>query len=104
MFDLTTLHLQVDPLIRQALQEDINSEDVSTNCVMPCATLGCVDLICKEDGILCGLQVFERVFTLLDASVQTTFSSMMETEFMLVKKLGKSKGISAFFYLVKERL
>ena len=43
MFDLTTLHLQVDPLIRQALQEDINSEDVSTNCVMPCATLGCVD-------------------------------------------------------------
>ncbi len=73
MFDKTTLTLQVDPLILLALQEDISSEDVSTNAVMKTAQLGEVQLICKEDGIICGLQVFERVFTLLDAETKVTF-------------------------------
>ena len=73
MFDNATLKLQVDPLILSALQEDITSEDVSTNAVMPIAQAGQVDLICKEDGILCGAQVFERVFTLLDDNTQVTF-------------------------------
>lgn len=66
MFDNATLKLKVDPLILSALEEDITSEDVSTNSVMRDYALGEVDLICKEDGILCGIQVFERVFTLLD--------------------------------------
>ncbi len=66
MFDNATLKLKVDPLILSALDEDITSEDVSTNSVMPCAQAGEVDLICKEDGVLCGMQVFERVFTLID--------------------------------------
>lgn len=66
MFDPVTLKLNVDPLILSALQEDITNEDVSTNSVMPQSQVGEVDLICKEDGILCGLQIFERVFTLLD--------------------------------------
>ncbi|MBQ1749614.1 MAG: carboxylating nicotinate-nucleotide diphosphorylase [Lachnospiraceae bacterium] len=66
MFDPVTLKLNVDPLILGALKEDITSEDVSTNAVMPTATMGQVDLIAKEDGILCGLQVFERTFGLLD--------------------------------------
>lgn len=66
MFDPVTLKLNVDPLILGALKEDITSEDVSTNAVMPTATMGQVDLIAKEDGILCGLQVFERAFGLLD--------------------------------------
>ena len=66
MFDKASLKLQIDPLILSALREDISSEDVSTNAVMPDYRLGEVDLICKEDGIFCGLQVFERVFTLLD--------------------------------------
>ncbi len=73
MFDKATLKLKVDPLILSALEEDITSEDVSTNCVMRCETVGEVDLICKEDGVLCGIQVFERVFTLIDDSVQATF-------------------------------
>ncbi len=66
MFDNATLKLKVDPLILSALDEDITSEDVSTNSVMPEATPGEVELICKEDGVLCGMQVFERVFTLID--------------------------------------
>ncbi len=63
MYDQVTLGLNVDPFILSALKEDITSEDVSTNSVMPDSTPGVVDLICKEDGIICGLQVFERVFT-----------------------------------------
>lgn len=70
MFDPITMRLHVDPLIQSALEEDINSEDVSTNCVMPTSKQGQVDLIAKEDGILCGAQVFERVFTLLDPTMK----------------------------------
>ena len=68
-----TMKMQADQLIRMALQEDITSEDVSTNSVMPHPQAGEVDLICKEDGIICGLQVFERVFTLLDADTKVEF-------------------------------
>jgi nicotinate-nucleotide pyrophosphorylase (carboxylating) len=65
-----TLKLHADPLIRMALQEDITSEDVSTNAVMPTFQMGTVDLICKQDGVLAGLPVFQRVFQLLDEKVQ----------------------------------
>ncbi|MBO5091818.1 MAG: carboxylating nicotinate-nucleotide diphosphorylase [Clostridia bacterium] len=73
MFDNATLKLKVDPLILGALDEDITSEDVSTSSVMPEYQLGEVDLICKEDGVLCGAQVFERVFTLIDDKTEVTF-------------------------------
>lgn len=73
MYDQVTLKLNVDPLILSALREDITSEDVSTNSVMPHPQAGEVDLICKEDGIICGLQVFERTFTLLDESTKVEF-------------------------------
>ena len=73
MFDQVTLGLNVDPLILGALKEDITSEDVSTNSVMRTPTKGEVDLIAKEDGIICGLQVFERTFTLLDADTKVEF-------------------------------
>ena len=73
MFDPITMRLNVDPLILSALREDITSDDVSTNSVMPYAQTGEADLICKQDGVLCGLQVFERVFTLLDQEVKTEF-------------------------------
>lgn len=73
MYDQVTLKLNVDPLIISALKEDITSEDVSTNSVMPHPKNGEVDLICKQDGIICGLQVFERVFTLLDENTRVEF-------------------------------
>lgn len=73
MYDQVTLTLNVDPLILSALREDITSEDVSTNSVMPHPQDGEVDLICKEDGIICGLQVFERTFTLLDDKTRVEF-------------------------------
>lgn len=70
MFDPVTIKLNADPLLRSALNEDITSEDVSTNSVMPHAQAGEADLICKEDGIICGLQIFSRVFELLDENAQ----------------------------------
>ena len=73
MYDQVTLKLNVDPWILSALKEDITSEDVSTNSVMPHPQAGEVDLICKEDGIICGLQVFERVFTLLAEKTTVEF-------------------------------
>jgi len=73
MYDPITLKLNVDRLIEGALKEDITSEDVSTNSVMPDKKAGEVDLICKEDGIICGLQVFERTFTLLDPDTKVEF-------------------------------
>lgn len=68
-----TMKLQADPLLLMALQEDITSEDITTNSVMPDYGKGEVELICKEDGIIAGLDVFARVFTLLDATTETTF-------------------------------
>ena len=68
-----TMKLNADKLIMMALQEDITSEDVSSNAVMPKAQKGKVDLICKQDGIIAGLDVYARVFTLLDDSTEVEF-------------------------------
>ncbi len=72
MNDITML-LAADRFIRLALEEDINSEDVTTNAVMPEYRKGQVELICKEDGIIAGLRVFERVFKLLDGNTEVCF-------------------------------
>lgn len=69
MKDPITLKVNVDKLIMQALEEDITSEDISTNAVMPMYQKGQVELICKQDGIIAGLGVFQRVFELLDDTV-----------------------------------
>lgn len=69
-----TMQLVADKYIRMALEEDINSEDVSTNAVMPEYKKGEVQLICKEDGIIAGLSIFERVFTILDDNTVVTYA------------------------------
>lgn len=68
--DPITLRLVAEPLIEQALREDITSEDVSTAAVMPEAHAATVQLIAKQAGIICGLDVFERTFQLLDATAR----------------------------------
>lgn len=68
-----TMKLHADKLIQMALEEDITSEDVSTNAVMPKAQKGSVDLIAKQDGIIAGLDVYARTFELLDADTQIEF-------------------------------
>ena len=68
-----TMQLVADKYIRLALEEDISSEDVTTNAVMPEYKKGDVQLICKQDGIIAGLQIFARVFTLLDPKTEVEF-------------------------------
>ena len=68
-----TKKLQADRLIEMALREDITSEDVSTNAVMPEYRKGNVQLLCKQDGVICGLDVFARTFELLDPATETKF-------------------------------
>ena len=65
-----SMKLNVDNLLLQALKEDITSEDISTNSVMPDYQKGQVDLICKQDGVIAGLGVFRRVFELLDDTAE----------------------------------
>lgn len=73
MNNTITMKLNADELIKSALREDISSEDVSTNAVMPYYQEGSVNLIAKQDGIICGLYVFKRVFELLDENVRVEF-------------------------------
>ncbi len=60
------MKINVDNYLWNTLREDITSEDVSTNAVMPEDRQGKAELICKQDGIICGLDIFARVFELLD--------------------------------------
>ena len=76
MINGVTMRINIDEYLLNALKEDITSEDVTTNAVMPEAKQGKVDLICKEDGIICGLEVFERVFKLLDEN--TVFETVLQ--------------------------
>lgn len=87
-----TMKLVADKLIMQALEEDITSEDISTNAVMQKEQMGEVDLICKEDGVIAGLWVFERVFTLLDPNVTVSLSVKDGDEVKKGQKMGTVAG------------
>ena len=87
-----TMKLNADDLILSALKEDITSEDITTNSVMPEYKLGEVDLICKEDGVIAGLEVFKRVFTLLDENTEVTFNCKDGDRVTKGQKLGIVKG------------
>lgn len=87
-----SMKLVADKLILSALKEDITSEDITTNSVMSKATPGEVELICKEDGILAGLDVFKRVFTLLDENTTFEFSKKDGDEIKNGEKIGVIRG------------
>lgn len=86
------MKLVADKLIMQALEEDITSEDITTNAVMRERREGEVELICKEDGIIAGLWVFERVFTLLDPSTTVTLFVKDGDEVKKGQKMGVVAG------------
>lgn len=87
-----TMMMNADELILGALKEDISSEDVTTNAVMPEYRKGMVDLICKQDGILAGIEVFKRVFTLLDPSTEFEIDVKDGEEIANGQKLGTIIG------------
>lgn len=87
-----TMTLQAEQLILEALKEDISSEDVTTNSVMKEAVEGEVDLLCKQDGIIAGLEVFERVFKLLDEKTEAEFYCKDGDAVKSGQLMGKVKG------------
>ena len=87
-----SMKLNADKLILLALQEDITSEDITTNSVMREYQLGEVELICKEDGVIAGLDVFKRVFELLDEKTEVVFNCADGDEVKKGQKLGIVRG------------
>lgn len=87
-----TMKINADDLIISALKEDITSEDITTNSVMPDYKLGEVELICKQDGIIAGLWVFKRVFELLDEKTEFEFFCKDGDRVSNGEKLGVIKG------------
>ena len=87
-----TMTINADELILNALKEDITSEDITTNSVMPSYREGEVDLICKQDGIIAGLGVFKRVFELLDPNTNVTFTCSDGDEVKNGEKIGVVRG------------
>ena len=87
-----TMKMNADELILQALREDITSEDITTNSVMPHYRKGEVDLICKQDGVIAGLEVFRRVFELLDEGTEVIFYCKDGDTVKKGKKIGTVRG------------
>ncbi len=87
-----SLKINADDLILGALKEDITSEDITTNSVMPEYKSGEVDLICKEDGVIAGLDVFKRVFELLDEKTEAVFFCKDGDNVKSGEKLGVVRG------------
>ena len=87
-----TMKINADDSILNALKEDITSEDISTNSVMRNYQLGEVELICKEDGVIAGLEVFKRVFELLDADTEVIFTVKDGDKVKNGQKLGVVRG------------
>ena len=87
-----TMKMNADELILQALREDITSEDITTNSVMPHYQAGEVELICKQDGVIAGLEVFKRVFELLDEATEVVFYCKDGDAVRKGEKLGCVRG------------
>ncbi len=87
-----TMKMNADELILLALREDITSEDITTNSVMPTYQLGEVDLICKQDGVIAGLGVFKRVFELLDEKTEVFLYANDGDEVKKGEKIGLVRG------------
>lgn len=92
MINGVTLKANVDKYILSALQEDITSEDVTTNAIMPYDTMGEVQLIAKQDGILCGIDVFKRCFTIVDESIEFDIKKIDGEKISKGELLGTIKG------------
>ena len=87
-----TMALNADELILSALREDITSEDITTNSVMREYQLGEVELICKQDGVIAGLDVFKRTFELLDSKTEVTFTKKYGDTVKNGDKIGVVRG------------
>ncbi len=90
--DSVAFKINADELIKMALREDISNEDISTNAVMPECKQGTAELICKQDGVICGLEVFERVFKILDENTCVEFSVKDGDKVSKLQHIGRVTG------------
>ncbi len=90
--DSVAFKINADELIKMALREDISNEDISTNAVMPDCKQGTAELICKQDGVICGLEVFERVFKILDENTYVEFSVKDGDKVSKLQHIGRVTG------------
>lgn len=86
-----TMKINVDEYLLRALREDITSEDVTTNAIIRTPTKGKATLLAKDEGVLCGLEVFARVFTLLDKT------SFFETSYKDGDRIKKGTVIGTIY-------
>jgi len=92
MIDPVMMKVNMEPLIFSALKEDLTSEDVSANSVIPAGSTGEADLICKEDGMVCGLDVFRQTFLILDGTIEVRFTVQDGEKVKRGQKLGTVRG------------
>ena len=92
MIDEITMKIRAGELIRSALAEDVTNEDVSTACILRERTEGQADLLCKQDGVIAGLPVFARVFTILDEKTEVTFFAKDGDQVKKGQKLAQVRG------------
>ena len=59
----------LDPILRNALAEDIGTGDVTTAATIEAGSMAGAELVAKEDFVLAGMPVAQRVFHLLDANI-----------------------------------
>ncbi len=64
--------IKLDEFIRDALMEDINYYDITTDNLIDEADVSSSRFICKEDGVLCGIEIAKRVFEILDHEIEFT--------------------------------
>lgn len=65
-------YLGLDSFLLSALQEDIGTGDITTECCVPEGEQSRAVFRCKQSGVVCGLEVARRVFALLDSQVVFT--------------------------------
>lgn len=88
--------LIIDKLIIEALKEDLPSEDITTNSVVSADSKSTVDLIAKETGVIAGLEVFERVFTILgDVNIEffKAEGDLVESNTIIAKLTGNTRNL-----------
>ena len=89
--------LLVDEIIRNALKEDVGTGDITTESVIGEEVQVFGNLIAKENGIICGMGVFERVFYVIDPDIRVTAfvadGEYVESGKIIAEISGSARGV-----------
>lgn len=90
-------YIGLDELLLSALREDIGTGDITTNCCIPAENRSEAYFIAKEDGVICGIDIAQRVFSLVDERI-TVIPKRKDGEAVkrgdiIAEVIGPSRGI-----------